>query len=460
MKLNNISSLLNKTIDNTSKDIFIKGTIIDVKLLEKLNNQILIELANGEIVKAETKIPLDARVGSNLEFIVKDKKDGILYLKPNEENLAEKTSIDLINKVIDEYNLVESKKNIEMVKGLVSLDMNINKESIANTIKNINILEVLYNKLDNTSLQNNKEQLIVKDQVFNNKISEKELDKLISLNLKELDKESSIIKNFFYDKQSNENNKELELKENTIKSLLFLIKNDMKINLENLKFTMDIIEGKNFLSSNLKEIIKNLSSNNKYEKLSDKIKNLIEIDKYFLGEKSDKSFIKNYYTKLTEVVEEINKKVSNEDNNQIKTLLDSTKNELEYLKNINKNMSLLYYPLKIKNEEILDKILIFNKNKNKFKKDKFKIYFSLNTINLDEVNITYEIVESRNTITFNLKDRNIASYFEENKYSLEKHLVQSGIKNFIININISKEVAAFNLLDDVDYDNYIFDARV
>lgn len=454
MRLNDVSALLNKNIDNVNKDMFIKGSIIKGRLVEKVDNQIFIQLSNKEIIKAETKIPLKAEAGDNLEFIVKDMKDGILFLTPKVEKSSEKSNLNFINKVIEKYNLPKSEQNIELIKGLISLDMNVTKDTIFNVIKNISTLELLYKKLGNDNTLN-KTNLI-----SNNNLSDKPIDKLINYDTKDIGSESKLIKNLFH---NNIENMELpNLKDNTLKSLLFLVKNDMKINLENLKFTMNIMEGKDFLSSNIRAIESYIETDPKFHDIRGKLQNLMNFKDNISTKNLGKQSIENYHAKLSEIVEEINKYTTDKDKGNIKSILDSTNKEIDYLKDINKNMTFLYYPINLKNEEILDKIYMFNKNKNKnkFNKNKFKIYFSLNTMNLDKIDIMYEIFQDKNIVNFKLKDKESADYIEKNKKILEKHLINSKIKNHSIIINVVKEDQGFNPLDDIDLDNYVFDARV
>lgn len=457
MKINNMYSLLNKNIESTNKDIFIKGTTINGKLVEKIDSQILIQLNNNEIVKAESNTPLNVSVGEEVEFIVKEMKDGVLYLTPKENISTDKPQSNIINKVIEKYNMVKSDQNVEIIKGLINLDMNIDKDSILAVLRKTNALDVLYNKVTDKSKTNI--PINVKEVFINNDMSDLEIDELIKHSSKDLKSEADGIIKLFNKDVSLTNEGLPKLKETAIKSLLFLQKNNMKITLSNLKLTMDLFKGENFISSNLKEINDIIGQVDKFNNVKNKLDNLIN-NNNLLKDNMDRSIIKNYYDKLTEIIDEINEKVSSEDKGSIKTLLDNTNKELEYLKDINKNMTLLYYPINIKNEEIIDNIYMFNKNKNKFKKDKFKIFFSLNTDNLDKIDISYEIFNNKNIITFKLKDNEIANYIEENRMILEEYLDNSGIKNYSININISTEENMFDPLDDMNLDNYVFDARV
>ncbi|MBS4536068.1 hypothetical protein GOQ29_10625 [Clostridium sp. D2Q-14] len=453
MKLNNISSLLNKDILNIKNDIFIKG-----KLVEKIDNKILIELNNGDIIKAETKIPLDAEIGKDIEFVVKEIKDEVLFLNPKDKATNEKISEGLISKVLKENNLVDTKQNIEIIKGLISLDMKIDKETVLNLIRNIDKLELIFKSLDNKFL--NLDSDLEFNEILTSDLEQERIEKIINYNTKEIEESKEVIKNLFELNPNNRESENLSLKENTIKALLFLSKNDMDINIKNLKFTMDIIEGKNFLSSNVQKIEDFINADSKLYNIKEKLDNLVNMNGDFTKIQNEKLIIKNHYTKLTEIINEINEKISNQDNNDIKPFLDAVKEELDFLKNINKNMTFLYYPINLKNEEILEKVYIFNKNKNKFRNDKFKIYFSLNTDNLDKVDIMYEIFQNNNYITFKLKNEDIAEYIRKNKNILEIYLENVGIKNFTINIKVSEETTYFNPLNEVDLNNYIFDARV
>lgn len=247
----------------------------------------------------------------------------------------------------------------------------------------------------------------------------------------------------------------------------------MDLNIKNLKLTMDIIEGKNFLSNNILEIKNSIKNNPEFKDIERKLEYILNIDdkikdinskdtnnknaKDFNNENA-KDFIKDYYKDISKLVRELSTKVK--ENESLSSKIKDINEEIKFIKDINKNMDFFYMPINIKNKDNLDKIYMFNKNKGKLSKDKIKIYFSLNTLNLDKLDIIYEVIDSKNIIKFNCKNKEIKDYIDENKGRLDVYLESINIKNTTIKVDIKKEDIYFEPLEDIDFDNYIFDARV
>ncbi|WP_130806936.1 hypothetical protein [Senegalia massiliensis] len=461
MKISDLYSVVNQTINNLNKDILIKNSIINAKLVEKLDNSLVLKLANGELIKAKTEIPLDVKTGQNMNFIVGEKVGETTYLKPILNN-GEKSSDSLIDKILNEYNLSKNNNNTTLVKGIINLDMNINKETIMYISKNINSLEILSKNIKENSFNESLNILDIND------ISKQDLVSLINGNFKLSNDEKYILKNFFYDNQVEDN--KLNIKENTIKSILFLIKNNMDLNIKNLKLTMDIIEGKNFLSNNIMEIKNAIKDYPEFKNIDKNIEDILNIEQKFkidkfnniikkdINQNVDRDIIKDYYNEISKVIKELSTKTK--ENENLTNKINDANEELKFLKEINKNMTLLYMPINIKNKDILDKIYMFNKNKGKLNKDKIKIYLSLNTVHLEKLDIIYEVVNGKNIINFNCNNKEVADYINENKNILDTYLDSIKIKNKIIKVNIQKEGVHFEPLEDLDFNNYIFDARV
>lgn len=240
----------------------------------------------------------------------------------------------------------------------------------------------------------------------------------------------------------------------------------MDLNINNLKSTMDIIEGENFLSNNILEIKDIIKNNPEFKNVHKKLEDILNLEQKFksdnfnknINKDMDKDFIKDYYKDISKVIKELSTKT--EQNKNLSNKLNDINEEIKFIKDINKNMNFFYMPINIKNKDILDKIYMFNKNKGKLSKNKIKIYFSLNTVNLEKLDIIYEVIEGKNIINFNCNNKETKDYIDKNKNRLDSYLESIKIKNRIIKVNIKREDIYFEPLEDIDFDNYIFDARV
>lgn len=469
MKINNAFSLIGKIVKNNEDNILIPGKTIEGKLLDKVDNIIKIQLNNGDIINAESKIPLKASHGNKMKFLVKNINKETIILNPiNDKNYVNNSQRTLVESILEKNNLSSSIKNEEIIKNMLKLNMHVNNKKINNILKMTSVIEKVSTKLlvpQNTIYSSDNNSNLETNDVRLNKqnISQKNIINLITEdiddinnNIKNINKVKKILSELV-----NINSNKTSTKNITIKSILFLMKSNTDITLQNLKYTKDILEGKDFISKNLKKLEDMLLNNKKtYDKFN-KFQKVFKALNVNVDKEKNVDSIKEYYNNLKNIVEELKVKNSSKEDNTLLRTLDSLDKELNFMKEINKNMIFLYYPLDSKKEEMINKLYVMNKKKKNYNKQQFKIFFSLNTKKFNKVDIIYEINNGYNIISFNLENKEISDYFKENQGKLEQFIEVKDKKKYKFNFRFNEEDKdLFNIIGDNLDTTYVFDTRV
>nr|WP_243414874.1 flagellar hook-length control protein FliK [Sporosalibacterium faouarense] len=116
----------------------------------------------------------------------------------------------------------------------------------------------------------------------------------------------------------------------------------------------------------------------------------------------------------------------------------------------------------MKKEDLQKNLFVLNKKKRFNKGDKVRIFVSLDTTNLDKVNVMLESNNSKLKIDFNVRSKAIVEFIETRINELGQVLSDSGYDNIDISINTRKEddINPLDLIADEEGQNYLFDVRV
>ncbi|WP_425449595.1 hypothetical protein [Dethiothermospora halolimnae] len=513
----------NININKLSKKLNIeKGDILRGKLVEILKNNITIKLTNGEYINGKTDISLNDFKGDILNFLVKS-VDNKLIISPmldsgNNENIKNISEDDFIRNVLKNNNIPLNKKNGDIIKSLLKFKLPINSTTIKNTINIANKLENLANINGNRQVKINplSNEVFTSDikdiislSVDNNKVQYRPLtgSELIDIGGRSLNKnilslegghdnineginnfkegnnvlhidtkdniiESKISKlqDLITDKKISNLDSNLD---DTLKTILpnnkvtsqvlkrigFMMKNDIEISMEKLKFLTDIVEGKDFIEDDIKKMISNLENDKDIPKeLRDKFKVNIKN----LSSNMDKESIKNEIKELRDLTKNIKTILeSNSDkSNKVNVDIDNINNKLQFLNELNNNSTFVYIPFKTDIKEVFNKIYVLNKKKNSKKIDNFKVYMSLNTETLKKVDIILETVNKDIKLTFNLENDKIIDYFKKNSEKIEKMLYAHNYNNVYTNYILKGDRDPIDMIEEDRFDNYIVDIKV
>lgn len=356
MKIYDSFPLKNFLMDMNNSKIK-EGDIITGEILDMSEETILLDLENVGKVKGKNEFDIDYPKFNKVSFLVKSISNGKLELAPISDIKDPKLSLEkfenkkITDKIFNEYNISQDEISEEFVESLLEYNVPINKENIIKGLKTIGKIEEILGKA-------NEEKIILFNNI-NDPIKE-EIRNFLIVNKEEYPEKEDL--NYIYD-HIKDMLPEEKMSSWCIKSIAFILKNDMKISINNLEKFFLILEGKEIISKDDVDHLLDFSDKEDgYEKysLSFKDRSLLT----FTGK--DSQYIKNYYDELNEKIDEINNKIKNgvsKVDKNTKETFEKLSDSLDFLNNINKDMAFIYVPITIKNQENKGAISILKKEK-------------------------------------------------------------------------------------------------
>lgn len=517
----NSNANMNLNVNNDMTD----GGIIKGKIISLEGKNVVISTPSGELIEAKLEGDLQLNKNIMLDFMVKYTNDGKVILTPLNNELMETNTDNLLKFILKENGVPENDKNLQIVKLLMDNKMPINKQTIEKALKYVDKLMQLSNISDNekilmvlknisTTQEDISNFIKVKDDDITPNLKEMPNQKDIS-NQKEIDKEvvtgnkdvrqetvnkakldvkdvTTVVKNLMSEvKLSNQNQNS-----SITKTVVLLLKMDLKVNLDNLKIFDEFVSNeKGFIENEVKEIvqlldkeinagknidknlekniIKNLEKNiNKnIENVSDKnldndankiLNKFVKSIKALTGQEDKKSIddiIKN--------LNDLNKEIKNmiKDNSVIKaTIEDKTRiieQKINFISNMNDSFNLLYVPVELSFEDLKYRFGLLKKNKaNKAEESNF--YISVHTRNLKKIDVVCKLTNKKIQIKFLAEDESITKLLNDNKNLLAKQLEDQGFDRIeLIAVNkLTSDSIFSNLLEKNEQKKYLLDVRV
>lgn len=490
VKINNPNtiSIINEASQKSTIANLKVGDIIRAKVINISNDIFILDLGKGQLVKARKDSETKFYSKSNdLSFIISDIDENKVYIKPlNEETqFINRSMIKIPNhrKEIISFLLkhelpiseeiikqIEStKKNYGKVIDLIKNESLFNnedfiKEDINKVLKTL-ILDKSMNSMENTN------------QTKSNKTNDDFSNKNINTVENSLGNINQIQSNKANNNFSNENIQAIEnlsdnlyynsLKNITEEKLVFLLKNELDFNLENIKLFDDILLDREKIGKKLNQVVeiinklnKNNIENSDNNSSTQKLLNLIS--------RANIAVFKNKQ-EFNKVIEEIfieleDLKLEGQDQKTVSKFnraIEDIKSSLKFISQIKENNYFIQIPIYINNQiKNLDIIIKREEEKAKQKKsiESFKIFISLNTNNLNTVQSLIEVIDKKLYINFKVYNEKILKKFKKNENILIKTLNKLGFKNNIINYKIfetketlmdfsSKKYNKFNNID-------------
>ncbi len=468
----NLRSILTK--NNPSLVAFLKNTSeVKGKIINVNSNAIKLLLENGKELFATSNIPLENLLGEEVNFKVLKGENGLI-LQPKIEGTALEKELSLkIDHLMNELQIGNTKENKELIREMIKQNIPVNNENFKLLKENIGALKILSNlpKEELQDLNKNIENIEDKDL--------REIVKKIYIN-KEGKNLGEGIKDL----------KNIDLKE---KDILFLFKNDFKLNIENLKIldkflikgeslekilneintllleNEDVdLEGKAFKDISLEKA--DLSKKDKGLEIADKkIMHQEEIIKEVsIGDKKEikeiiKSLIKNFEVdkevnveKIKQDLEFLLKNIGTEKEINLGKLeskqLGEVGQKLEFLNKLSNDYMYFQVPFHYKEYRNLAEILLKDKAIKKGKNGKdISIFISLNTHNLNRIDSMLRYENKDLKILFGIKDEDTKKIFKVFENKLINALKKIGMKNIYIDYKIQEEnESILNRLEEVN----------
>lgn len=502
MKINMVKQNRNLKIGDT-----LKGRIIGID-----GNMITIDFGNGDVITGELKVPIDFKKGALIDFIIKDMRDSQLIMSPYSdesikeanENLTNKT----INDILNQNGLKSNDKNVQIVKSLLEMEMPINKETISNISKivdklnsfkhmgNDEIIQTIFpegDPLEENILQTfktklDKPKIDVKGKNLKEHMDEDMSKEIIHKKNSDIDNKESKVreKNYIDSKgalinKSTEVNHVLKLRReafqniiegfqsnnNLIKSIALLMKSNIDVSIKNINFLNQIIQREGFIVRDIENLIQLLESNDIVTEDKD-IKKIVNGIKKWTGKTELNMELKNVeefkteYRDLMNSLEDLKESsiINKYKNTEVISSLKNIEEKVNFVNQLNNNMTFFYMPLITNREFLNEKLYIFNKKKNLGNLDNTKVFLSLNTKNLNKIDILCDFHKDRVNISFNIEDEFVKDFLAKNESKLINMLNKNGFKNVFINYKDREKDIIADFLFSEKSKNYMIDIRV
>lgn len=228
MKIYDSFPLKNFLMDMNNSKIK-EGDIITGEILDISEETILLDLENMGKVKGKNRFDLDYPKFKKISFLVKSISNGKLELAPISDIKDPKLSLEkfenkkITDKIFNEYNISQDEISEEFVESLLEYNVTINKENIIKGLKTIGKIEEILGKA-------NEEKIILFNNI-NDPIKE-EIRNFLIVNKEEYPEKEDL--NYIYD-HIKDMLPEEKMSSWCIKSIAFILKNDMKISINNLE---------------------------------------------------------------------------------------------------------------------------------------------------------------------------------------------------------------------------------
>lgn len=454
------SLLLNNIILNNRENLFKEGNILEGKIIEILNKTAIIDIKNHGMFEASLDTDFNIEVNDEISFLVKSFEDNKIHLKPlpqeQEKNISIKTNEKAedypIVKVLKDLNIKETKESIELVKSLMKYNIPITEKNLNYCLKTLEKLYQLSNLEDNEKVillnPNNGEKednkllmekadirsflITDKNEYAEHKDISQQIKDFIRTEIKssmrnqekistleevkesiikeDITKENSIKENML--RKNETGNTKSDTIDTDIKIISFFLKNSIKPSLNNIKnikaFNEDPIE----FSKDFKEIDNILGKLKPFELTKGQFK-LIE-----------ENLIKNINLNKDERIAELQKNISNQNNNldkEVKEEISRLETKIDFLREINKDLSFVFFPIKHEKNPLDGIITLIKKDKRKKSyNDKVNVFINLQTHNLGNIKVSCELLSKNLYIKINVKNEDLELFKSKEEHLIEK----------------------------------------
>lgn len=444
----------------TSLKNILAGETLSGKIISLQDNNAVLQLSDGSEILAKL-LNQDIQSGQNMTFLVTQNDSTAITLKPLFQN--EQQSV-LINKALDAAGIPNSDTNINIVKELLNLNMAVNTETLMDMVRysakfpqaSLNTLATLLKlniPIDSNSIAQLEAYKNYEHSMLSqlNSLGDSLKDIFISLNnvsddINAASAASSIetIIQLLYDKQevSAEGGLPLELKS---QSLADIFNDDRLNNIKNMMSAFDdealrgLADGtvtvKNFLED-LSDALKNNPAlkNQLHTLINSKefdviINNMInETLKLNPEDVSKENAIKDYYKRIKNIIDKAENTLdSDENSSSFMKNMQSLKGNVDFMNDLNKNMTYFQMPVKFSESETNGELYVFtNKKALAARSDNVSALLHLDMDNLGPLDIYVKLSGKHVSTDFCLESEEMMDFVYSNIDKLNNRLEKLG----------------------------------
>lgn len=396
-----------------------EGDILKGSIIELMDDIAIIEIENLGIFKAYLEDEVDLHKGMISKFLVKKFLSNRVELKLISKDMGSDEGTKTISRtanypegLLTEFSIGDDQISIDFLETLMKYNVRLSEDNVIKGIKVLDKLEELLNIKPDDKIKlmssNNKDPDIGKVDIVNFIIERKgEMDgrrdftPIINQYLSKID----------YSKD--------DLTLNLIKIVGFLIKFNMEPNLNNIRYLLELMEDPFLFSEDFKTFGKILG-----KKFTNPIKK-VNIDRGSYG-----ISLRESRDRLKQILFDI-ERLTREDNllsdKNIKEVIKELNDKIEFMDDINKQLSLIYIPLD-RDEEGYEGVLTFFKEKRKRHglKGRLNIFINLQTSRLGNIKVFCQLLDLSMDIKFSNVAKKDYQLFKSREESLRDMLGSIG----------------------------------
>lgn len=410
------SEILSKLYMGVDNKLFKEGDILEGKIIKIVDNIAMIEIEDLGILKVFVENDLDYNNGTISKFLVEHSSADKVEIKLLPNNLEIKENVEIANKekeyisnILKEYNIKDDTISREILETLTKYNVDINEDNLIKStriydklkhILNIDTDEVVMtvSKEDNYDIKKaNIANILIKNK---NDTSSSRLETSI-IDEKDL---TTVVKEYL-----GKGHLDYKTESDLIKTIGFFAKYNIEPTLNNFRYILELKENSFLFSEDFKALEETIDKN--FTNLIKKVNINKGSYKISIGKNNDDLKL------VLNQMEELLKEDHLPGNKKTKEMIEELRNKIEFINEMNKELSFVYFPLNIdeKNYKGLITLLKKRKSKDGFK-GKLHVFIDLKTKRLGDIKISCQIIDSLMGIKFiNIakKDLNLFESKEE-----------------------------------------------
>lgn len=488
MEIQNLIRTVMSTNNTANNDVLSKlnvGDSLKAKVISIVSDAIMLQINDKFTFAAKDLSTIHYKEGDIVEFTVTDIEDDKLFIKSNISKLA------LLESKLSDAGIKLNESNKDLIELLFKNQIPITKENIGAIqstkdyySKVIQLIKENNIPIDSGTLDNDiKETLknIIKSNDYNvsnneNKGNPKDIiAKTDGSDIPVRENQQEQITND--SKNNNVSNKNIPFAQEflndenkaSFEKLTFMLKNNLDFSAKDIVLVDNLLSGKKTLTNQIEGLIKVLDEELVESKRNDGVKNndvqskdLVTKDEVTKGivNKDIKDSLSNLVDKLKisnlkekdkfnavmkelyEGFEEIKDSISSAGSNSvIGKHIEEIRASIDFINRLNENMAFIQIPLNmngaVKNLDIFVKK--DNKSSKKIDSSNAKVFISLNTNNLDLVQVLIELNQKEITLNFKTVNEKIKGIIKNNEELLSNKLKEQDFNNVMFRYSILTE---------------------
>jgi len=409
-----------------------EGQIFEARILKMMGDRIFLDLGKGKQIEAKTTIPFHSdNLSSIFYFTVKEAKENAILIRPATQSevdfsLQMKKETKLIE-ILESLDLKPDEEKIQLVKELIKNNIPITREIVQNLYQS----KLFFNKIADR-IQSG--AILISQEDLNKGVSELIQDVLGKFNHAQSQDVGAERSHLFQPSKSSANQM-VHIQNTDFAKLIFLFKNNIKINLENLSHLNNIVLRERGIAKQIFHLIDLLHQNDETSHLAKEMIDTLKNMKTALLEKQfqPERIMKDLEIKLVLIKQKV-ENTSNIPAEEILKNIEGLQKGIDFIRQLNHSEFYLQIPIWL-DQQLQDLDIYIYKNKksssNLNPKD-CSILLVLDTERLKKIKVFLKIREKSIDCSFYTETERIQDFIKKHQDDLKSNLSSLGFKQINI----------------------------